>query len=49
METLKHITLGLTIGVLLMIGANSMGAVVKIVVLPEMKPLAENEVQNDNL
>ena len=44
MQTLKHITLGFVIGVLLIIGANSMGAVVKIVVLPELKPLSEKEV-----
>ena len=45
METLKHITLGLTIGILLMIGANSMGAVVAVTILPTLEPM---EVQNDH-
>lgn len=43
MQTFKHITIGLltglTIGVLLMIGANSMGAVVAVTILPTLEPM----------
>ena len=39
MQTLKHITLGFVIGVLLMIGANSMGAVIAVTVLPTLEPM----------
>lgn len=39
MTTLKHIALGFIIGVLLIIGANSMGAVVAVTILPTLEPM----------
>ena len=39
MQTLKHITLGFVIGVLLIIGANSMGAVIAVTILPTLEPM----------
>ena len=43
MQTLKHITLGFVIGVLLMIGANSIGAVVAVTILPTLEKINLNE------
>lgn len=46
MQTIKHITLGFVIGVLLMIGANSMGAVVAVTILPTLEKINLSEGEN---
>lgn len=40
MKTLfKHSTIGFITGALLVIGANSFGMVIKVVVVPDLKPM----------